>query len=157
DAQLKAADAPAARRVKIAAVNHRSRGTKSAQENLEQFAKLIDEAGAAKVDIVCLSEGITVIGRGSDYLGAAEAILGPSSEFLGKCAAKNHTYVVAGLYERDGKAVYNIAVFIGRDGKLIGKYRKICLSRTESDGGLALGNDYSVFQTDFGKIGMMIC
>src|SRR6185369_11291195 len=54
DPELKAAQAPAARKVKVASINHRPRATKSAQENLDQFAKLIDEAGAAKADIVCL-------------------------------------------------------------------------------------------------------
>ena len=111
--------------MKLASINHRPRGTKFAQENLDQFAKLIDEAGAAKADIVCLPEGITVIGRGSDYLGAAEPVPGPTSEFLGKRAAANHLYIVAGVYERDGHAAYNTALLIGRDGKLIGKYRKV--------------------------------
>lgn len=157
DAELKAGPAPAARRVKIASVNHRPRGTKSIQENLDQFAKYIDEAGASKADIVCLPEGITVIGRGSDYVGASETIPGPSSDFLGKVAARNHTYIVAGIYEREGKAVYNTSVLIGRDGKLIGKYRKICLPSGEIDGGIAPGGEYPVFDTDFGKIGMMIC
>ena len=48
----------------------------------------------------------------------AEAIPGPSTQSLGKAAAKNNAYVVAGIYERDGKAVYNTSVLIGRDGKL---------------------------------------
>jgi predicted amidohydrolase len=157
DADVKTAQAPAPRMVKVASVNHRPRGTKSAQENLEQFAKLIDQAGASKADIVCLPEAITLIGRGSDYLGNTEPIPGPSTEFLGKVAAKNHTYIVAGLLERDGKAAYNTAVLIGRDGKLIGKYRKICLPYPESNGGLAPGHETPVFDTDFGKVGMMVC
>jgi predicted amidohydrolase len=157
DAKLESAPSPAPRKVKIASINHRPRHTKSIQENLDQFSKLIDEAGANHADVVCLPEGITVIGRGSNYLGAAEPIPGPSTEFLGKCAAKNKTYIVAGLYERDGKGAYNTAVLIGRDGKLVGKYRKICLPRGESDGGLAPGCEYPVFDTDFGKVGMMIC
>src|SRR5439155_19350461 len=90
DAQLIGAEPPAPRVVKIASVNHRPRGTKSALENLDQFAKLIEQAGAAKADIVCLPEGITVVGRGSDYFGAAETIPGPSTELLGKLAVKNH-------------------------------------------------------------------
>jgi predicted amidohydrolase len=142
---------------KIATINHRPRHTSSAQENLKQFAELIDLAGAQHADIVCLPEGITVVGRGSDYCGAAEPIPGPTTEFLGQCAAKNNAYVVAGVYERDGKAIYNTAVLLGRDGKLIGKYRKICLPHGEIDAGLAPGCEYPVFETDFGKVGMMIC
>jgi predicted amidohydrolase len=157
DAQLTAAAAPAARKVKVASINHRPRGLKSAQENLDSFAKWIDEAGAAKADIICLPEACTLIGRGSDYLAASEPIPGPSTEFLGKLASKHKAYVVAGLLERDGKGAYNTSVLIGRDGKLVGKYRKICLPTGEYNGGLAPGSEYPVFETDFGKVAMMIC
>jgi predicted amidohydrolase len=157
DAQLAAAAAPTPRKVKVASINHRPRGLKSAQENLDSFAKYIDEAGAQKADIICLPEAMTLIGRGSDYLAAAEPIPGPSTEFLGKLAATHKSYIVAGLLERDGKAAYNTSVLIDRNGKLVGKYRKICLPRSEYDGGLAPGNEYPVFDTDFGKVGMMIC
>ena len=157
DAQLAAAAAPTPRKVKVASVNHRPRGLKSAQENLDSFAKYIDEAGAQKADIICLPEAMTLIGRGSDYLAAAETIPGPSTEFLGKLAAKHKSYIVAGLLERDGKAAYNTSVLIDRAGKLVGKYRKICLPRSEYDGGLSPGSEYPVFDTDFGKVAMMIC
>jgi predicted amidohydrolase len=157
DVELKKTEAPAARKVKVAAVNHRPRGTKSARENLEQFAKFVDEAGKEHADIICLPEGITVCGNGKTYAQVAEPIPGPATEFLGECAKRNHAYVVAGVYEREGKMVYNTAVLLGRDGKLMGKYRKVCLPREEIDGGITPGTEYPVFDTDFGRIGMMIC
>ena len=157
DAAVEASTAPAPRMVKVAAVHHRPRSQKSARDNLEQFATYIDEAGKNKADIICLPEAITLIGRGADYLANVEPIPGPSTEFLGKVAARNNAYLVAGLLERDGKAAYNTSVLIGRDGKLIGKYRKVCLPTGEYNGGLAPGAEYPVFDTDFGRIGMMIC
>ena len=157
DAQLQAASAPTPRRVKVATIHHRPRGLKSAQENLEQFAKWIDEAGQNKADIVCLPEAMTLIGRGSDYLAASEPIPGPSTDFLGKLAAKHRMYIVAGLLERDGKGAFNTSVLIDRGGKLAGKYRKVCLPGSEYNGGLAPGSEYPVFTTDFGRVGMMIC
>ena len=39
----------------------------------------------------------------------------------------------------------------------MGKYRKVCLPRSEADGGISPGNEYPVFETRFGKVGMMIC
>jgi predicted amidohydrolase len=149
--------APPARTVEVASVNHRPRGTKSPRENLEQFAKFVDEAGRAKADVVCLPEGVTVCGTGLAYADVAEAVPGPSTEFLGECAKRNKAYVVAGVYERDGKAIYNTAVLIGRDGRLVGRYRKVCLPREEIDGGITPGGEYPVFDTDFGRVGMMIC
>ena len=43
---------------------------------------------------------------------------------------------MAGLLERDGHLVYNVAVLIGPDGKVGGKYRKVCLPRGEVEGGM---------------------
>jgi len=157
DANVKKVEKPKARMVKLASINHRPRGLKSSQENLESFAKWIDEAGKNKADIVCLPEAMTLIGRGSDYFAAAEPVPGPATDFLGKLAAKNKMYIVAGLLERDGKAVHNTAVLFDREGKIAGKYRKICLPRGEIDGGIAPGCETPIFETDFGKIGIMIC
>jgi predicted amidohydrolase len=148
---------PAARKVRLATVNHRPQKSKSPQENLVQFAGLVAEAARQKADIVCLPEGITLIGTGKKYVDVAEPIPGPSTSFLGQHAKKHHLYIVAGLYERAGPVVYNTSVLLGRDGALVGKYRKVCLPREEIDGGMTPGADYPVFDTDFGRIGMMIC
>jgi predicted amidohydrolase len=157
DIELKETPPPSPRKVKIASINHRPRNTKSPQANLEQFAKLIDEAGAQKADIICLPEGITVCGTRLSYADVSEPIPGPATEFLGQCAARNKSWIVAGLYERDGKTIYNTSVLLSREGKLAGKYRKVCLPREEIDAGITPGRDYPVFDTDFGRIGMMIC
>jgi len=148
---------PEARKVRLAAINHRPRDSSSSEENLKQFAKLIDEAALKKADIVCLPEGITQVGTKYQYADVAEPIPGPSTRLLGRQAKKHHLYIVAGLYERDGKAIYNTSVLIGRDGELVGKYRKVSLPREEIDGGMTPGNEYPVFDTDFGRIAMMIC
>jgi predicted amidohydrolase len=148
---------PAARKVRLAAVNHRPHNSKSPQENLVQFAGLIAEAACKKADIVCLPEGITLTGTGKKYIDVAEPIPGPSTYFLGEQARKHHLYVVAGLYERAGPVLYNTSVLIGRTGELVGKYRKVCLPREEIDGGMTPGADYPVFDTDFGRVAMMIC
>ncbi|MHB1036143.1 MAG: carbon-nitrogen hydrolase family protein [Pirellulales bacterium] len=154
---LKETAPPAPRLVRLATINHRPRGGKAPEENLRQFVAPVAEAARRRADIVCLGEGITVAGLDRKYVDVAEPIPGPSTKFLGELAAKHHLYLVAGLYERDGKVVYNTAVLIGRDGKLIGRYRKVCLPREEIDGGITPGNDYPVFDTDFGRVGLMIC
>ena len=93
-------------------------------------------------DVVCLPEGTTVCGTRLSYADVAEPVPGPSSQYLGRLAREHRLYVVAGIYERDGTAVYNTSVLIGRDGKLVGKYRKVCLPREEIDGGITPGTDY---------------
>jgi predicted amidohydrolase len=46
---------------------------------------------------------------------------------------------------------------IDREGNLAGRYRKVALPREEIEGGVTPGDSYPVFDTDFGRIGMMIC
>ena len=53
--------------------------------------------------------------------------------------------------------IYNTAALIGPDGQLVGKYRKVTLPRGEVDAGLQPGHEYPVFETRFGKVGMMVC
>jgi predicted amidohydrolase len=108
-------------------------------------------------DVVLLPEGITVVGTGKTPADVAETVPGPTTAKLGELAAKKNAYVVAGLYERDGVAIYNTAVFLDRKGRLLGRYRKVYLPREEIEGGLTPGNEYPVFTTDFGKVGVMIC
>ena len=143
--------------VRLGAIHHQPKNTSSPQENLEQFENFINIAGEQKADIVCLPEGITVAGTGKTYIEVSETIPGPSTEFLGKLARKHNMYIVAGIYEREGPVVYNTAILLGRNGELEGKYRKVALPREEIDGGITPGEDFPVFDTDFGKIGMMIC
>src|SRR5262249_32221476 len=65
------------------------------------------------------------------------------------------SHLTGGLLEADGDARYNTAVLIGPDGKLIGKYRKQKLGH-ESVRNTA-GTVSSVFETPFGRVGVMIC
>jgi len=66
-------------------------------------------------------------------------------------------YIVAGIYEKEGPAVYCTAFLLGRDGELKGKYRKVSIPNEEFHGGITPGKSLPVFDTDFGKIGIMIC
>jgi len=154
--ELRETAPPAPRMVRLAAVHHRPRG-KSPAENLREFVAPLEEAGRRRADLVCLGEGITVVDTGRTYADVAEPVPGPTTEFLGGLAAQHRLYLVAGLCEREGTAVYNTAVLIGRDGRLAGRYRKVCLPNEEVDAGLTPGASYPVFDTDFGRIGIMIC
>jgi len=154
---LKETDAIKPRMVRLATIHHRPTQTASSKENLEQFKGFIEMAGNQNADIVCLPEGITIVGTQKSYVEVSEPIPGPTTDFLGQLAQKHQMYIVAGILEREGAVVYNTAVLMGRDGKLAGKYRKATLPREEIAGGITPGDDFPVFDTDFGKIGMMIC
>ena len=148
---------PEPRKVRIATINYRPRNSKSSMENLEKFSELIAKAAAQKADIVCLPEGVTLCGTDLTYISASEPVPGPTTQFLGNIARKYNLYIVAGILERRGEVVYNTSVLINRNGDLVGKYHKLSLPREEIDGGVTPGDSLPVFNTDFGRIGMMIC
>ena len=148
---------PAQRLVKLATVHYQPKSGKSPEEKREQFAPLIAQAANKGADLVVLPETLTYYGSGGSYSDAAETIPGPSTEYFASLAKQHDLHIVAGLIERDKHLIYNVAVLLGPDGEMIGKYRKVTLPRGEIEGGIMPGNDYPVFDTRFGKVGMMIC
>lgn len=147
---------PSPRMVHVVTVNLRPHDTTSAADSLARFVELV-RARVQHADLLVLPEGVTEIGNGKTYLDLAEPVPGPSTATLGALARDLHTYLVAGLVEREGLAAYNTAVLIDRSGALIGKYRKVYLPREEIEGGLTPGDSYPVFDTDFGRLGLLIC
>jgi len=157
DVALTEAEPPAPRPVRLATVHFRPQGGKTPADNRKMFEPLIAEAARQKADLVVLGETLTFPGLGKKYHEVSEPVPGPSTEYFGELAKKHNLYIVPGLLERDGHLVYNVAVLIGPDGQVAGKYRKVCLPRGEVEGGLAPGSEYPVFETRFGKVGMMVC
>jgi len=153
---LRETDALPQRKVRLATIHLQPKG-KTPEGNCRLFAPLIEEAARQKADLVVLPETLTYYGTGMKPEEVAEPIPGPSTEFFGALARKHNLYVVAGLYEKAGHLVYNVAVLLGPDGSVTGKFRKVTLPTGEVDAGVAPGAEYPVFQTRFGKVGMMVC
>ncbi|GAB5405857.1 MAG: hypothetical protein Aurels2KO_40880 [Aureliella sp.] len=154
---LKPVDEPEPRVVRLATVHFRPEGGQTNVQQCEQFAPLIAEAASRRADLVCLPESLTSYRSGRSMAECAESIPGPSTKYFGGLAKKHNLYLVAGLTERDGSVLYNTSVLLGPSGKLLGKYRKVCLPREEIEAGMTPGDQYPVFETRFGKLGMMIC
>lgn len=157
EAVLEESPPPAGRKARLAAVHFKPQGGRSVDDNRRMFAPLIEDAARQRADLVCLGECLTAINNGVSYIDAAEPVPGPSTAYFGELARRHNLYIVAGLLERDGRLVYNTAALVGPDGRLAGKYRKVTLPPGEVQAGLAPGDDYPVFETRFGKLGMMIC
>jgi predicted amidohydrolase len=168
------ADNLPSRLVKLATVFHRPRNTRSAARSVSEFCDLIDSQAPMDCDLICLPEGITLIGTGLSFAEVAEPVPGPTTETLGALARRRKCYIVAGLYEHQGAddIIYNAAVLIDRAGQVAGIYRKTHLPQEESDMGLTpgparkagdigpgsgAGEAYPVFRTDFGTIGIIVC
>jgi len=157
DPSLKEVPPPAPRPVRLAAVHFRPTAGKTPAEKCRAFAPLIEDAARQRADLVVLPETLTYFGTGLSFAECAESVPGASTDYFGELARKHQLYIVAGLVERDRHLIYNVAVLLGPDGKVAGKYRKVCLPREEIAAGIAPGHDYPVFETRFGKLGLMVC
>jgi len=156
DIEFTATAAPASRPVRLASIHHQPRG-KSARANCEEYAPLIAQAATKKADLVVLGETVPYVGLGKKPHETAESIPGPSTDYFATLAKQHRLHIVFSLYEREQHLVYNTAVLLDPDGHLLGKYRKVCLPHGEVENGVAPGHDYPVFETRFGKVGLMVC
>lgn len=147
---------PQPRKVRLATVHHKPSG-KSPRENCEEFAPLIAEAAQQRANLVVLGETIPSANVRAKPEEIAEPVPGPSTTYFAGLAKTHRLHLVLSLYERDAHLIYNAAVLLGPDGALIGKYRKVCLPPGEAAKGIAPGRDYPVFDTAFGKVGLMVC
>jgi len=148
---------PPPRPVRLATVHYRPRGGKTPMDNCRQYEPFIRAAARQRADLVVLGETLTYVNLGKSPAEIAEPIPGPATRYFEDLARENGLYIVAGLFERDGHLVYNSAILLGPDGQLVGKYRKTCLPRSEVEAGVCPGHEYPVFETRFGKVGLMIC
>jgi len=153
---MQPAPVPEPRKVKVGTVYLRPRNS-TLENNLKLWCEQIDTAGKLGLDIVCLGEAILAVGTQATLKDRAQPIPGPISDVLAEASKRNKIWVVAGLTELDGEIVYNTAVLLNRKGELVGKYRKVHLPREEWKKGIRPGNEYPVFETEFGKVAIQIC
>lgn len=104
--------------------------------------------------------GRTPQGRGEfrQYYEAAVTMDGPEIAQLAKAAARHRMYVVTGIIERDGGTLYCTAVYIGPDGQVLGKHRKLMPTALERlVWGFGDGSTLQAVDTPYGKLGAVIC
>ncbi len=92
------------------------------------------------------------------------ALLIPSddTEQLCNAARDADVHLVMGCNEMDSRpgvqTIYNTLLFIDREGKILGRHRKLIPTFTERMfWGRGDGRDLAVFETDIGRIGGLIC
>jgi predicted amidohydrolase len=86
-------------------------------------------------------------------------IPGPTVQILGRAAETANAYVVMGVHERTSSGtLFNSLLFIGSDGSLIGKHRKLVPTYQErmvwAHGD---GSTLQVYETGLGRLGGLIC
>lgn len=127
-------------------------------ENRQKILDSIDACGSRDADLIVLSEtsyslGVSKQSAYEDF----ETEEGSMCAAIREKARQFGAYIVYNFHERDGEDYYNTSILIDRNGNTAGKFRKTHLTVTEFDMGLTPGEEFPVFSTDFGKIGMLIC
>ena len=152
------ATAPAARPVKVAAVSYRPSGTSSGLDSVQRAARYGEQVAAAHhPDVMVFGELLNVIGAPGTFDAKAEPVPGPSTEVMAGLARTYGVYVAFGMLERQDRILYNTAVLLDRSGAIAGKYRKAQLPLSEVAGGITPGDAVPVFDTDFGRVALLIC
>lgn len=125
--------------------------------NLVRAAHSIKEAAENGAAIVLLPEALDFGWTHSSARDSAGPIPGGRSfEALSRAARENDIYVCAGIVELEGENLYNAAVLLDRQGRLLVKHRKI----NELDFArriYQLGNAMKVVDTELGRMGLLIC
>ena len=135
-------------------------------ETMEKTAEKIERAAKLGAQIICLQELFRTRyfpqEENQDVSGLAESIPGESTNLFSKLAKKHKIVIIAPLFEKakNGK-FYNTAVVIGCKGGILGAYRKAHIPFDpyfyEKNYFEAGDSDYQVYQTPFGKVGVLIC
>ncbi len=134
-----------------------SLASSTVKENRVLLGEILDGAAAHKPDLVLLTETFLERGTSESAEQAAEPIPGPTTNLLAEKARRLHSWVAMSLHERDGRDVFNTAVLVDREGRIAAKYRKIHLTLDEFERGITPGGDYTVVDTDFAKVGLLVC
>ena len=129
------------------------------EENLRRMAAIIQRICSEQpTDLIVFPE-LAVSGYecGLNFTSLAERVPGHAVSFLAGKAAEFGVYLAFGMpvKEKVESILYNAAVLIGRDGELLGDYRKLHL-RGEERLAFRPGYRLPLFETEFGLVGIMV-
>jgi predicted amidohydrolase len=147
------------RTARLALVQLPAYSIEDAEASLAHTLRRIDDAAGAKPDLIALPEATypayflgdsDISGRGIPSPSEAAALIAAKAQEHG-------VYIAAGLAAETGDGGYtNAAILFGRDGNVLGRYDKSFLFHFDHKW-FARGDAYPVFETDFGRIGMLVC
>ncbi|MFZ5918961.1 MAG: carbon-nitrogen hydrolase family protein [Chloroflexota bacterium] len=128
-------------------------------ENLKQMQEFVRQIATEQhVDLILFPELVTTgYECGVRFTELAERVPGPAVNLLTQWAGEFGVYIAAGLAakEKVESILYNAAVLVGPDGELLGQYNKVHL-RGEERLAFRPGFRYTLWETEFGLVGMML-
>ncbi len=153
-------------RNKVSVLGIQTTLTKDIKYNLSNAIQIMESAFSLYkyIDMVILPEYFYSFPERHEADG-----IGPiPGEFLrtfSRCAKSNNTYIIAGtIINRRGDKLYNTSLLFDRKGEIVGSYDKVHLfdalnakEEQKESNLISRGDKIFSFETDFGKIALMIC
>ncbi len=137
------------------------------EENVDRAKVLIKQAVVRGAELVVLPEMFNCPYESHNFPKFAEKEGDYTWQQLAKIASENEIYLVGGsIPEKDEQdRIYNTSYVFDDTGKQIGKHRKMHLFDIDVEGGqtfkesdtLTAGDKVTVFDTPFGKMGLVVC
>jgi predicted amidohydrolase len=141
--------------------------TESEAENLDRAHHLLQEAATAEADFAVLPEMFCCPYDTAVFAHHAQPDGGERWQTMASWARESGLWLVAGSVPETGAGgkVYNTAYVFDRTGQQQAKHRKIHLFDIDVAGGqsyresaaVLAGHSPTVFTTEFGRMGLMIC
>lgn len=143
----------------------------------EKACRLIREAGAQGARVIVFPEGFipahpvwyhfhpgtgqTAIGLSVELFKNSVEIPGPEVEALGRAAREANAYVMMGLCEKRPNThgtMYNTQLYLGPDGRVIGKHQKLMPTVGERYvHALGAADTFGTFPSEFGPLSGLLC
>lgn len=152
-------------KIKVAALQMPTVSDK--MENVRAVGNYLEKLKDENLDFVILPEMFCCPYQTKNFPVYAEEEGGPAWKMLSEYARQYGIYLVGGsMPEKDAEGrIYNTSYIFDRQGKQIGKHRKAHLFDIDVKGGqsfresdtLTAGDSDTVFDTEFGKMGVIIC
>lgn len=142
------------------------KGSFEKEKSMETAADHVVHAAENGAEVISLPEMWNCPYSNEYFREYAEDAEGPTVSFMSDLAAKQGIYLVGGSIPEieDGK-VYNTSFSFDRSGNIIGRHRKVHLFDIDVKDGirfmesetLTAGNEMTILDTEFCKIGVAIC
>lgn len=151
--------------VRVGAVQWQMRPTRSLEELYAQIEFFVDAVSGYQADLVLFPEFFNgpLMAPWNDQ-GPAEAVRQLASyteairDEMSRMAVRYNINIIAGsMPEYDGESLYNVCFLLRRDGTWDKQYKVHVTPDEVNCWGLKGGNKVQVFDTDVGKIGILIC
>ncbi|ATW23904.1 carbon-nitrogen hydrolase family protein [Candidatus Formimonas warabiya] len=139
----------------------------SKEENLQKAKEMVQKAVSKNAQLIVLPEMFNCPYDNQFFPAFAEEEGGFSWQELSRMALENEVFLIGGSIPEidDQGCIYNTSFVFNRQGGQIAKHRKVHLFDIDVKGGqyfkesdtLSAGNEATVFDTPFGRMGLIIC